>query len=424
MSSYVFSLSDVSVADGSQTVTVNNSDSFFGLIEGSQIFIAGKLPATIIEHDTGARTLTLSANWAQGDVNNASAQVVPIGAVATLLTALENNRSAYNALTEAINNPAAELQPIVEDALRYINTQVAQSPPVKQSQSLTHVLSDYPTLKKTIDVPTYSPNNKRKMLFDDVRQSAYIALTDDWLKVPNVIATRDFLLTTKNRRFIFEANYTGDITLRVYPMGSGGSGIPTTPTLANYQWHTVTVFVTGLPQFGGDFVGLVDFIQTDTGFETLSAARSRFSSVGIYYGDSDGNVAENHFIPFSLRQDGHWYSADVMPETPHSMGGSWTQDVSNKRLFFVDNADGSSDALRLFPDSWDDYEFEIVVVTSVSNPMALTIGNNPENTTFFEGTYRFIIEQERIYFKRRSGTSPIDGNVLIESLRLRVKHYE
>ena len=144
------------------------------------------------------------------------------------------------------------------------------------------------------------------MLFDDVRKSAYIALTDEWLKVPNVIATREFLLTTANRRFYFDDNYTGDITLRVYPMGSGGAGIPTNPTLTNYEWHTVTVTVTDLPQFGSAFIGFVDFIETDSGFETLSTARSRFNSVGIYYGDSDGNVAENQFRTFSLIQAGYW----------------------------------------------------------------------------------------------------------------------
>ncbi|NQY17775.1 hypothetical protein [Alteromonas sp.] len=95
MSTYVFSLNDISVEDGSPVVSVNNSDSFFGLIEGSQLFIAGKLPATIIDHDTTANTLTLKYNWHQGDLSNVAAQVVPIGAVGVLLQALENNRAAY-----------------------------------------------------------------------------------------------------------------------------------------------------------------------------------------------------------------------------------------------------------------------------------------------------------------------------------------
>ena len=95
MSTYVFRLNDISVEDGSPVVSVNNSDSFFGLIEGSQLFIAGKLPATIINHDTTTKTLTLKYNWQQGDLSNVAAQVVPIGAVGVLLQALENNRAAY-----------------------------------------------------------------------------------------------------------------------------------------------------------------------------------------------------------------------------------------------------------------------------------------------------------------------------------------
>lgn len=103
MSTYVFSLNDISVEDGSPVVSVNNSDSFFGLIEGSQLFIAGKLPATIIDHDTTANTLTLKYNWQQGDLSNVAAQVVPIGAVGVLLQALENNRAAYTAFLENAN---------------------------------------------------------------------------------------------------------------------------------------------------------------------------------------------------------------------------------------------------------------------------------------------------------------------------------
>jgi hypothetical protein len=100
MSEYIFILGDISVEDGNPVVSVNNMDSFFGLIKGSQLFIAGKLPATIEEHDTAARTITLRENWAQGNLNNVAATVVPIGAVSTLLQALENNRAAYQAFLE------------------------------------------------------------------------------------------------------------------------------------------------------------------------------------------------------------------------------------------------------------------------------------------------------------------------------------
>jgi len=449
MSTYVFSLNDISVEDGSPVVSVNNSDSFFGLIEGSQLFIAGKLPATIIDHDTTANTLTLKYNWQQGDLSNVAAQVVPIGAVGVLLQALENNRAAYAAFLENAGSGEVEWENITnppQTSLRWANfselagkiskeqlpddidtdnkkTQ-AMSPPVRQNQSLTHILSDYPTLKKTVNIPTYSPNNKREMLFDDVRQVAYVALTEEWLPIPNIIATREFLLTTANNRVYFNNAYTGNLTLRVYPMGSGGSGLPNSPSLANFEWHTVTTTVSNLGQFGSSFIGLIDFIQTDNGFETLSTARSHFTSIDAYYGNSNGDATINQFKPFSLRQDGHWYSGDVMPENPNSMGSSWSQDANDKKLFTVTNADGGSDALRVFNDSWDDYEFEIIIVTDIANPMALTISNSEEYSTFFAGTYRFITKDDRLYFKRRAGHAPITGSVRIESLRLRVAHYE
>lgn len=301
---------------------------------------------------------------------------------------------------------------------------LATSPPVKIEPSLSHRLIDYPKLKKTVDVPTYSPNNRREMLFDDVRQTAYIALTEEWLKIPNVIATREFLVKASSTRLYFDSNYTGSLTLRVYPMGEGGTGLPDNPTLTNFEWHTVTSTVTDLGQFASGFIGIIDYIETANGFETLSTAKSHFQSVGVYHGNSDGSVANNRFMQFSLRQDGYWYSADVMPETPYSMGGSWSQDTSDSRLFSVAGADGGSDALRIFGDSWDEYEFEIVLVTDISNPMALTIGNNADYTTYFEGTYRFIVEQDRIYFKRQASFAPLTGSVRIESLRLRVNHYE
>ena len=300
----------------------------------------------------------------------------------------------------------------------------ALSPPVKQNPSLTHILSDYPTLKKTVDIPSQSPNNRREMLFDDVRQVAYVALTDEWLPISNIVEKREFLLTTNGKRIWFNSAYTGSLTIRVYPMGNGGNGLPDNPELDDYQWHTVTTTLTSVTSFGSSFIGLIDYIETDDGFETLSTARSRFPSIDAYYGESDGSKAPNQFKQFTLRQDGDWYSEDIMPATPYSMGASWSQDAQDPRLFTVNEASGSTDALRLFNDSWDDYDFEMVLVTDVPKTMALTISSNPDYYTYFEGTYRFVIEQERIYLKRQASWAPISGTVRIESLRLRVKGYE
>lgn len=423
--SYIRNFTSVSINTTENVVQINDNVSNFAIKTNSQLFIEGySLPVTVESSNTQDRTLTLTAPWPNANVVEKPAKIIPLGDADVYLSAVEANRAAYNALIEAINNPAGDLQPAVEAALEYLYTQVAQSPPVRQSQSLTHILSDYPTLKKTVDVPTHSPNNKREMLFDDVRKVAYVALTDEWLPIPNIIATREFLLTTANNRVYFNNAYTGNLTLRVYPMGSGGSGLPNSPSLTDFEWHTVTTTVSNLGQFGSGFVGLIDFIQTDDGFETLSTARSHFNSIDAYYGNSNGDATINQFKPFSLRQDGYWYSSDVMPETPNSLGNSWSQDADDKKLFTVTNADGGSDALRPFNDSWDGYEFEIVIVTNIANPMALTISNSEEYSTFFAGTYRFITKDDRLYFKRRAGHAPITGSVRIESIRLRVAHYE
>ncbi len=465
----------VSVNKNNNVIQINTNDSNFSVVPGSVIFIAGDRPRVVTSGDTVNRTLTLAIAYTGNDIVEKSATLIPLGQNDALLSAITSLTQAQNGLAEAYGDgpgnvseiswsviidppPTATQWPtwtqvqgdinevLPETATRFPNfsevggkvaleqlpddidtdnkrTQ-ALSLPVRQNQSLTHLLSDYPTLKKTVDIPTYSPNNKREMLFDDVRQVAYVALTDEWLPIPNIIATREFLLTTANNRVYFNNAYTGNITLRVYPMGSGGSGLPNSPSLANFEWHTVTTTVSNLGQFGSSFIGLIDFIQTDNGFETLSTARSHFNSIDAYYGNSNGDATINQFKPFSLRQDGHWYSSDVMPETPNSIGNSWSQDANDKKLFTVNNADGGSDALRPFNDSWDGYEFEIVIVTNIANPMALTISNSEEYSTFFAGTYRFITKDDRLYFKRRAGHAPITGSVRIESIRLRVAHYE
>lgn len=430
MSEYIFSLSDVSIADNSPTVTVNNSDSFFGLISGSQLFIVGKLPVTVIEHDTVTRTLTLKSNWTQGEVNNVSAQVVPIGAVSTLLAAVENNRAAYNALTEAIKNPAAELQPIVEDALRYLNTQVAQSPPVNQNPSLTHILSDYPTLKKTVDIPTQSPNNKREMLFDDVRGLVHVSLTDRWVTIPTTIASRKFAIFYRGLilRFKNAQDYTGAITMRVYPMGTGGLGLPNNPTLANHQWHTITENVTELykiGEFGGEyFEGIIEYIELDGGWLTLDNDQSDCSAINASFDAAFGEL-RSPYRTFYQRDDGYWYSDDITPEIPYSMGGSWTQDPNFHRVYSVSNASDGDDALRFFNDNYDDYSLEVVlIVHSMVRNMAVTIANSAPNIVYGAGPARFLVDQERIYFKRQNGGSAITGSLSVESIRMRIPVYE
>ncbi len=326
------------------------------------------------------------------------------------------------ALPAGVDESISGLELLLAEVRKYLDSQVAQSPAVEQRQNLTHRLIDYPTLKKTDVVPTESPNNKREMLFDDVRQRAYIALTESWLPIPNVIATREFLVCTNNRGIKFNSAYTGDISYRVYPMGNGGSGLPDSPAINNFEWYEETASVTGIGYFGLSFVGIIEFIKTDGGYQRFSSAQSHFPSIDAFYADSSGNVASNQFVEFSLRQDGFWYSSDLTPQSPYSIGTSWSQDASNNRLYTVTGASDGGDGLRFFGDDYDDYEMELITISDVNNPMSLVNSNAESARINYEGTYRYIVN-ERIFLKRVNGSLPITGTVEIESIRMRVVNY-
>jgi hypothetical protein len=446
MSTYVFSLNDISVEDGSPVVSVNNSDSFFGLIEGSQLFIAGKLPATIIDHDTTTNTLTLKYNWQQGDLNNVAAQVVPIGAVGVLLQALENNRAAYAAFLENAGSGEVEWENInnpPQTALRWPNfselagkiskeqlpdsvTQdkrlLAESPPVKQNSSLTHILSDYPTLKKTEVLPQDSPNNEPQIRYDDVRGLVHISLTDRWVTIPTVIGSRKFAIFQRGTFIRLNSAYSGSVKLRVYPMGAGGNGLPGNPTLANHQWHEYETTVTDLYKIGEFnseyFEGIIDYVELDNSWATLDADRSYYRSLNGYFDVAFGTL-RSPFRNFYQKADGYWYSEDITPQTPNYMGLSWTQDPNNYRNYSVDDASGSTDALRFFGDSYDEYSFEIILVVHAMNRnMAVTISNSAPNIVYEAEPYRFLTNAERIYFKRTN--NGITGSMTVESIKIRI----
>lgn len=472
MSTFIFSLSDISVSDDSPVVSVNNTDSFFGLIKGSQLFIAGKLPATIEDHDTTARTITLRENWAQGDLINVAATVVPIGAVSTLLQALENNRAAYQAFLEnagtagtvseisfsaIIDPPATATQwptwvqvqgdineVLPETAKRFPNfpeiggkisveqlpddidtdnkrTQ-ALSPPVRQNQSLTHILSDYPTLKKTEVLPEDSPNNEPQIRYDDVRGLVHVSLTDRWVTMPTVIGSRKFAIFPRGTFIRLNSAYSGGIKLRVYPMGAGGNGLPGNPTLANHQWHEYETTVTDLYKIGEFsseyFEGIIDYVELDNSWATLDADRSYYRSLNGYF-DVDFGTLKSPFRTFYQKADGYWYSEDITPQTPNYMGLSWTQDPNNYRNYSVDDASGSTDALRFFGDDYDEYSFEIILVVHAMNRhMAVTISNSAPNIVYEAEPYRFLTNAERIYFKRRN--NGITGSMTVESIKIRI----
>jgi len=461
MSEFIFNLSDISASDGNAVVSVNNSDSVFGVVEGSQLFIAGKLPSTILESSTTDSTITLSTPWSQGDVSNVAAKIIPIGTVAELLTALERNRAAYQAFVDAGGAATSEVswsdilastlpefvkrwssfEEITdkpEHVLGYpsfdkVTGKVAQeqlpdsietdskrtqalSPPVKTEPSLSHLLSDYPTLKKTESIPTESPNNRREMLFDDVRELFHVALTDRFLTLPNTVAARKFMVMFSNRYIQLNTAFTGVIEMRVYPLGDGAAGLPTSLTLDNNKWHTFAASVTSLNTIGDGFKGIIDYIRLGNSWETFDSDRSHFSSIDGYYTRSSGDV-ETPFIDFYLRNDGYWYSADLTPETPQAIGASWAQDGDNKRLYTVTAASDGSDALRFFSDGYDTYEMELILTTNVSGNLALTNGNSDPNIVYYPGTARYFTD-DRIYFKRSSGE--ITGTIEVESIKMRV----
>lgn len=78
MNSYVFELSDVSIANGDNTLHINNSDSVFGAIPGSMLWIDSYRPRFVQSVDNTARTVTLTANWDGDSVVNKLATIVPL----------------------------------------------------------------------------------------------------------------------------------------------------------------------------------------------------------------------------------------------------------------------------------------------------------------------------------------------------------
>jgi hypothetical protein len=468
MSNYARDFSDVTITAGSDTLQINSNDSNFAIAPGSRLFLNGFLPVTVTVGDTINRTLTLAAPWPHADQVNVPAALIPIGLGDWLLQALDNNRAAYEAFVATIEGQeepltevewsdivAATLPEFVKRWAKYseiadkpdyaqgwpdfenVTGKVSQeqlpdsietdskrtqalSPPVKTEASLTHRLIDYPKLKLTETIPTESPNNRREMLFDDIRGLVHVALTDRWFSIPNTIEKRKFMVKIANRYIQLNSSYTGTITMRVYPLGGGGNGLPNNPTLANNQWHTITESVSGLSQIARDFEGIIDYIEMDGRWQTFDSDQSHFYSIDAYYASGSG-TAVSPFIDFYLRSDGYWYSNDITPETPHSMGASWSQDSTNKKLFTVSGAVDSDDALRFFGSNFDGYEMEVILKSNIDNDFALTISNSDPNIVYYSEIGKYITN-ERIYLKRNN--TAITGTVEIESLRMRVVNYE
>ncbi len=463
----------VSVNNNNNVIQINTNDSNFSVVPGSVIFIAGDRPRLVASGDTVNRTLTLAIAYTGNDIVEKSATLIPLGQNDALLSAITSLTEAQNGLAEAYGNgpgtvgeinwsiiidpPVTATQwptwvqvqgdineVLPETAKRFPNfpeiggkvsidqlpddidtdnkrTQ-ALSPPVKQNQSLTHILSDYPTLKKTEVLPEDSPNNEPQIRYDDVRGLVHISLTDRWVTIPTVIGSRKFAIFPRGTFIRLNSAYSGSIKLRVYPMGAGGNGLPGNPTLANHQWHEYETTVTDLYKIGEFsseyFEGIIDYVELDNSWATLDADRSYYRSLNGYFDVAFGTL-KSPFRTFYQKADGYWYSEDITPQTPNYMGLSWTQDPNNYRNYSVDDASGSTDALRFFGDDYDEYSFEIIlVVHAINRHMAVTISNSAPNIVYEAEPYRFLTNSERIYFKRFNNA--ITGSMTVESIKIRI----
>ena len=467
----------VSVNNNNNVIQINTNDSNFSVVPGSVIFIAGDRPRVVTSGNTVNRTLTLAIAYTGNDIVEKSATLIPLGQNDALLSAITSLTQAQNGLAEAygdgpgtvgeisfsmiIDPPVTATQwptwvqvqgdineVLPETAKRFPNfpeiggkvsveqlpddidtdnkrTQ-ALSPPLKREPSISQILTDYPTLKSTEVRPVESPNNKRLIQFDDVRGEVHIALTDRWFTIPTTIASRAFPIFYRGLilRFNNNSSYSGNIKMRVYPMGKGGDGLPNNPTLANHQWQEYETTVTDLYKIGEFnskyFEGIIEYIEIDNGWHQFDVNQSDVSSLNAKFDTAFGTF-RSPFRTFYQKADGYWYSEDMFPESLHSIGPSWAQDANNPRVFTVTDATSGSDALRFFDDSFDEFQFELVIIAEyLSNTLALTISNSAPNKMYYAGSGRFITD-ERIYFKRAG--SNVTGAITVESIKMRIPHY-
>lgn len=467
----------VSVSNNNNVIQINTNDSNFSVVPGSVIFIAGDRPRVVTSGDTVNRTLTLAIAYTGNDIVEKSATLIPLGQNDALLSAMTSLTQAQNGLAEAygdgpgtvgeisfsmiVDPPVTATQwptwvqvqgdineVLPETAKRFPNfpeiggkvsveqlpddidtdnkrTQ-ALSPPLKREPSISQILTDYPTLKSTEVRPTESPNNKRMIRFDDVRGEVHIALTDRWFTIPTTIASRSFPIFYRGLilRFNNNSSYTGNIKMRVYPMGTGGLGLPNNPTLANHQWHEYETSVTNLYKIGEFnseyFEGIIEYIELDSGWHQFDVNQSDVGSLNAKFDTAFGTF-RSPFRTFYQKADGYWYSEDMFPANLHSIGASWAQDSQNPRVFTVTDAEDGNDGLRFFSDSFDDFEFELVIVAEyLSHALALTISNSSPNKIHYPGSGRYVTD-ERIFFKR-AGTT-VTGALTVESIKMRIPHY-
>lgn len=129
MGNYVFELSDVSIANGSNTLQINNSDSVFGAIPGSYLFIDSYRPVIVQSVDNSARTVTLKNNWHGDAVVNEYATIAPVGSIDVMLqatTATQNVVTACDALLNRFSGLESEYQDYVDTHFDELKDAVAK----------------------------------------------------------------------------------------------------------------------------------------------------------------------------------------------------------------------------------------------------------------------------------------------------------
>jgi hypothetical protein len=278
-------------------------------------------------------------------------------------------------------------------------------------------------------IPTESPNNKNEWVIDQVRQQLHVAMTNHYLPVSNVIDSRYFAVFKRGYflRFDNNSSYTGDITLRVYPVQNGGDGLPNNPTLNNNQWQTYTTTVTDLFKIGtmddgNYFTGIIDFVSLDTTgrWDRLDRDTCQFSGIKAFVDYQFSAEPKSIFTKFYLQTDGLWYSKNITPLTPAEIGASWVQSGTDYKEYTVINASDDSDSLQLFADdTLEYYTINVVIVTSgLTNNIAVTIGNNANLTIYENGTAKFMFSNTRFYLKRTNPGSAISGTIYIESVKM------
>jgi hypothetical protein len=209
-------------------------------------------------------------------------------------------------------------------------------------------------------------------------------------------------------------------------MGKGGNGLPNNPNLTDHQWHEYETTIPEetplykLGEFDSEyFEGIIEYVEIDNGWANLDADQSNYRSINCYFDVAFGTL-RSPFRTFSQKADGYWYSEDITPQTPFSLGAGWTQDPDDYRRYIATDVSGSTDAVRMFGDGFDAYSFEVILdAKSISGgAMAVTILNSHPNIVYSPEPYRFVTNSERIYFKRNNTTFSAD--LRVESIKMRI----